>query len=123
MSGGISATAIAGLVAAAASAGTAIYSADQQRSQANKARDASTQATADAAAAAKVAPGTQAAKAASTGVGDQIAQNESASGSSASTLLTGPGGIDPNNLQLGRNNLGGSQVGNTLLGSNSLLGA
>ncbi|WP_137924644.1 hypothetical protein [Cupriavidus sp. 2SB] len=116
MSGGISATAIAGLAAAAISAGTAVYSSNEQRKAQNRANDAS-KAAADAA---KTAPGTQATKGpdqtllnSAAGVGDNAT-----SGSAANTLLTGAAGVDPNNLQLGKNTLGGS-----MLGANSLLGA
>ena len=104
------------LIAAAVSAGAQVYSSDQQRKAGNKARD--TQAEQSAAAAR--APGTQQTKApdqsllnSAAGVGDNAT-----SGSAANTLLTGAAGVDPSNLQLGRNSLGGS-----MLGANSLLGA
>ncbi|WP_375199071.1 hypothetical protein [Cupriavidus metallidurans] len=116
MSGGISGGVIAGLAAAAISAGAQVYSSEQQRKASNKAADAS-KAAADAA---KTAPGTQSAKGP-----DQTLLNSAAgmadnatSGSAANTLLTGAAGVDPNNLQLGKNSLGGS-----MLGANSLLGA
>lgn len=104
------------LAAAAISAGAQVYSSNQQKKSAN----AAMQAERDASAATKTAPGTQQAKApdqsllnSAAGMGDNAT-----SGSAANTLLTGAAGIDPNNLQLGRNSLGGS-----MLGANSLLGA
>ena len=119
MSGAISATTatlIAAGVSAAAGIGTSVYSANQQRKSANKANDLAKQQAADAA----KAPGTQRAKApdqtllnSAAGIGDNAT-----SGSAANTLLTGSAGVDPNNLQLGKNSLGGS-----MLGANSLLGA
>lgn len=104
------------LVAAAVSAGAQAYSSNQQR----KAAGAAAQADREARDAASKAPGTQQAKApdqsllnSAAGMGDNAT-----TGSAANTLLTGANGIDPNNLQLGRNSLGGS-----MLGANSLLGA
>ena len=98
------------LAAAALSAGASIYSASQQKKAAG---GASTQESTP-------APGTQQAKApdqtllnSAAGVGDNAT-----SGSAANTLLTGAAGVDPNNLQLGKNSLGGS-----VLCANSLLGA
>lgn len=103
------------LIAAALGAATSIYSADQQRRTAHEAQDAQ-KAAADAAA---VAPGTQQAKAPDTSTMNNAAGmgDNANSGSAAATLLTGAGGIDPNNLQLGRNSLGGLMGGNTLLGA------
>ena len=104
------------LVAAAVSAGASMYSSNQQK----KAAGAAAQADREARDAASKAPGTQQAKApdqslltSAAGMGDNAT-----TGSAANTLLTGANGIDPNNLQLGRNSLGGS-----MLGANSLLGA
>ncbi|WP_420997605.1 hypothetical protein ACKI2N_012405 [Cupriavidus sp. 30B13] len=108
MSGVTSATAIAGLAAAAISAGATVYSSNQQRKAAESAAKASQQA-------ATAAPSaTQSAKAPSTQAQNNAAgiDNSAVNTGAGNTLLTGATGVDPNQLGLGRNTLGA----NTLLG-------
>ncbi|HVW53021.1 MAG TPA: hypothetical protein VHC91_21915 [Trinickia sp.] len=95
----------AALGAAVIGATASAYSADQQRKSAHEAQDA------------QKATGTaQTATAADTS-GVNTTSGPAAAGvnsGQASTLLTGPGGIDPSKLKLG--------AGASMLGSNSLLG-
>lgn len=97
------------IIAAVISAGAQMYSADRQRSSANEARDA-----------AATGPGSQQVKTPDVSPAANGTADNAASGSAANTLLTGVGGIDPNNLSLGRNTLGGTAP--SALGTNSLLG-
>lgn len=121
MSGAISASTIIAGAVAALGVGASIYSTDQQRSTANKARDASNaqaQAALEAsqqASSSAAQTGTQAAKAPTTpsAAASATGDTSGAGTSAASTLLTGSGGVDPTTLNLGKN---------TLLGSSSLLG-
>ena len=118
MSGGVSASVIAAGITAAAGVGTALYSANQQR----KAQDAQTAQAANAAAAAKTAPGTQASSGPNTSALSGAGGDNANSGSAATTLLTGAAGVDPTQLNLGKNNLGGSGTANQL-GTSTLLGS
>jgi hypothetical protein len=96
----------AALIAAAASAGTAIYQSDQSRKQEHEAQDAQ-----------KAAGTAQTSTSADTsGVnGTSGPATAGVNSGQASTLLTGPGGVDPSKLNLG--------AGAGMLGANTLLGS
>jgi hypothetical protein len=92
-------------IGVAVSAATALYSADQQRKTAHEAQDA------------QKATGTAQTSTAADTSGVNSTSGPAAAGvnsGQASTLLTGPGGIDPSKLKLG--------PGAGMLGTNSLLG-
>jgi hypothetical protein len=84
-----------------------------QNRQQRKAADAARRADEEARNAAKTAPGTQEAKTPNRDTA-LAAAGAPTGGSGLTTLLTGPGGVDPDELSLGRNNVMG---GNTLLGA------
>jgi uncharacterized protein HemX len=98
--------AIIPLAAAVIGAGTAVYTADQQRQAQHEAQDkAAAAGTAQTSTNANTADANSTSGPAASGVNS----------GQASTLLTGPGGVNSGSLNLG--------AGSTLLGSNTLLGS
>lgn len=96
--------AVTGAIAAVASLAATVYSADQSRSAQNKATD---NAKANAARQAKSSDEAQnQANAKAPDVNAELsAAQQAAKGGPGSTMLTGPGGVDPSTLTLGKSTL------------------